>query len=86
MRVLSDMQRLSLSFDKRVLGDLGLSMPRLTQKYLDAVFTLSELQATSPYFYHVIAARDGREVLYCQLREVGYVWDKSERAWVSLDV
>ena len=77
------MQKTSLDFDKKVLGDLGLKMPRLTTKYLDAVFTLAGLQSTSPYFYHVIAARQGHQAIYNQLHDLGYTWDPAKKAWGS---
>jgi len=58
----------SLEFDKRCLGDLGLTMPRCTQKYLSAIAFLSRLYETSAYFFHVAAARNGTAWLYAGLQ------------------
>lgn len=78
---LSDMQRLSIEFDKRCLADLDLEMPRLSAKYLSAVFTLAHLEEVSPYFVHLQAARIGTKTVYNDLRKYGYVWNKQD--WVQ---
>lgn len=58
----------SLEFDKRCLSDLGLKMPRCTQKYLSAIAFLSRLYQTSAYFFHIAAARNGTDWLYAGLQ------------------
>lgn len=71
---LSWTEELSLELDKRTVESLGLKMPRLTSKYLLGVRTLSKVEAVSPYFFHVAAARHGRAAVFQHLEELGYSW------------
>lgn len=68
----------SLDFDKRCLADLGLTMPRCTQKYLSAIAFLSHLYETSAYFFHVSAARHGTNWLYTDLEKHKVRYTKGE--------
>ncbi|PIG94579.1 hypothetical protein [Gloeocapsopsis sp. IPPAS B-1203] len=71
---LSWSEELSLELDRRTVESFGLRMPSLTSKYLLGVRKLSEVNAVSPYFFHLAAARHGRMVLFQQLAELGYSW------------
>jgi len=71
---MSRMERMSLKTDREVLRDLGLKMPRITPKYWRAVKILSDLDFTSPYFYHLYAARAGLRAFYKSIIQQGYRW------------
>lgn len=71
---LSKLQKQQLAFDRDTLKSLGLRMPRLTQKYVSAVYLLAQVEQVSPYFFHLHAARGSQETLYSSLREFGYSW------------
>ena len=86
MKKLTDSQRQSIEFDRRCLADLDLKMSRLSAKYLQAVFTLASHFETSPYFFHVDAARKGQEVLYRELRDLDWTWDVEKQEWTLADV
>jgi hypothetical protein len=71
---LSTVERMSLEFDRKVIRDMGLKMPRITPKYWLAVKALSQVDNTSPYFYHLFAARKGQRAIYTQMKQLGYSW------------
>lgn len=71
---LSWSEELSLELDKRSIESFGLKMPILTSKYLLCVRKLSEVNAVSPYFYHLAAARHGRAVVFEHLAKLDYSW------------
>lgn len=77
---ISRMERMSLKTDREVLRDLGLKMPRITPKYWLAVKVLSDLDFTSPYFYHLYAARNGLRAFYKSIIQQGYTW-KNGKWW-----
>lgn len=83
MPKLTPVQQQSLEFDRKVLQDMGLTMPRLTKKYVSAVFILSEWYFTSACFLHVMAARRGRHYIYNDIRHCGFVWNTRRQAWVK---
>jgi hypothetical protein len=83
MKKLTDSRRQSIEFDRRCLADLDLKMPRQSAKYLEAVFVLANMFETSPYFFHIDAARKGHAVLYRELRDLGYTWDVQKQEWVT---
>lgn len=75
MDPLSKLQKRQLAFDRDTLKSLGLRMPRLTPKYVSAVYMLAKVEQVSPYFFHLAAARGGQEILYSSLIGLGYLWD-----------
>lgn len=81
MPKLTPVQEYSLEFDRKVLKDMGLRMPRLTKKYVSAVFVLSDLYFTSACFLHVMAAQRGRRYIYKDMEQHGYVWNTRRQAW-----
>ncbi len=80
---LSWAEELSLELDRQSVEAMGLKMPILSSKYLLCVRKLSAVNAVSPYFHHLAAARHGRAVLFQQLKELGYSWNG--RDWVQTD-
>lgn len=80
MQQLSKYQRQQISSDRRILADRGLKMPRLTKKYLTGIFVLAIKDQTSPYFFHLHAARHGREIIYHDLAKSGYLWNGQD--WI----
>ncbi len=75
---LTAMQRASLKTDREVLHDLGLKMPRITPKYWLAVGKLSDRDNVSPYFLHLLAARRGQQVIYAEMKQLGYTWQNGK--------
>jgi hypothetical protein len=69
---LSPVERMSVEFDKKVIRDMGLKMPRMTPKYWLAVKTLSQATNTSLSFIHLAAARKGQHVIYTHMKQLGY--------------
>jgi len=72
----------TLKMDIKVLGDLGLPVPRLTTKFLRGCTALGYYGRVSPYFLLVAAARRGNphKWLYGELRRNGFVWEDS--TWI----
>ena len=78
---LSKVDQMTWDLDKHTLADLGLKMPRFTPKYWLGVCVLSEIQLTSPYFFHVTAAQYGRDTIFKDLEQSGYFWNGDK--WVK---
>lgn len=77
---LSRNQQWQIINDRRTLADRGLKIPRLTEKYLAGVYVLAKLDQTSPYFFHLHAARHGRNIIFKNLGKSGYLWNGQE--WI----
>ena len=77
---LSRNQQQQIIGDRRALADRGLKMPRLSQKYLAGIYRLAQLGQTSPYFYHLHAARHGRSFVFDTLEKLGYLWNGDD--WI----
>lgn len=71
---MSEMEKLSHKLNIKTLHDLGLKMPRITQKYWLAVRKLSIIQMTSTYFMHIAEAQKPGTI-YRWMKEYGYKWD-----------
>ena len=74
----------SRDFDALCLSDLGLKMPRYSKKYVICVAALSSYYGSSPYFCHVRAAQCGRQQLYKDAKDEGFVW--TGETWVYSEV
>src|SRR5438105_6674068 len=77
---LTRMQRMKLKYDREILRDMGLRMPRITPKYWSAIQIVSSKSFTSTTFYHIAAARKGQQVFYNELKNLGYEWQNGK--WV----
>jgi hypothetical protein len=64
----------SLRLDSLAMKELGLRMPRLSKKYLKAVYLLQSIYKTSAYFFHLSAARNGRDDVFRGVQKFGYTW------------
>ena len=79
---LTRMQKITLKDNREILRDMGLKMPAITPKYWSAIQKLSARSGTSIAFYHLAAARNGQQVFYNELKNLGYMWKNNK--WIRI--
>jgi len=77
-----DYPKTTLQMDVKVLGDLGLPVPRLTTKFTRGCVALGHYGRVSAYFLLVAAARrrDPHKWLYAELKRNGFQWE--DGTWI----